>query len=86
MPAALRFVFGVEAEVQQGVKLLIRNHIHVAAPAAIATARPATRNVLLTPEGQAAVAAITSLYVDFGFVDEHRRDTKAAEVVPAAED
>src|SRR5258708_28905942 len=72
VPAALRFVFGVETVAEQRVGVLARHHSDVAAAAAIAAAGTAARDILLAPERQTAVAAVARLYVDFGFVDEHR--------------
>src|ERR1700736_2166110 len=76
MPAALCLVFGIEAEMKERVDVFAGYDEHVAAAAAIATARPATRNVLLPAEGQAAVAAVTRFDIDFDFVDEHQDGKK----------
>ncbi len=43
----------------------------VAAAAAIAAARPAARDILLPPEGQAAVAAVAGLHQNSSFVEEN---------------
>src|SRR5438552_14752316 len=68
---ALRFVFGIEAEVHQRVVALAGFHVDVAALAAIATGRSAARNIFLAPEGNAAVPAAASFNPDFSLVDEH---------------
>src|ERR1035437_8913927 len=69
--SALALVFGIEAEVYEGVVAFARFHHHVAAMAAIAARRTATRYELLAPEGHAAVAAIARLHPNFCFVNEH---------------
>jgi len=76
--AALRFVFGIEAEMQQRIDVLAGDHIYVAAAPAIAAAGTAAWNILLAAERQAAVAAVARLNVDFGFVDKHGRTKKTA--------
>jgi hypothetical protein len=43
----------------------------VAAVAAIATARAAARDILLSPKSKTAVAAVAGLYQDSRFVNEH---------------
>ena len=69
--SALRFVFGIEAEVHQRVVALAGFPVDVAALAAIATGRSAARNIFLAPEGNAAVPAVAGFNTDFGLVDEH---------------
>ena len=71
VPSTLGGVFGVETEVHQRIVALARLHPDVAAPAAIASRRPAARNELLPPEGHAAVATVSSLHSNFGFIDKH---------------
>ena len=71
--AALGFMLGVEAEVQQRILVLVGDQVDVAAAAAIAAARPSARDELLPPERQAAIAAVARLHVDSDFVDEHRK-------------
>src|SRR5579872_4790774 len=73
VPATLRLVLGVEAEMQQRIELIVGHHVHVAAPPAVAAAGTPAGNILLPPEGQAAVAAVACLYVNSGFVNEHRK-------------
>ena len=68
-----RLVFGVEAELQQGVGVLAAHQDDVAAAAAIAAAGAAARDVLLPAEGEAAVAAVAGLYENSDFVDKHRK-------------
>ncbi len=69
--AALRFVLGVIAEMDQRVVPLRRLHHHVAAAAAVAARRAAARHKLLAPEGHAAIAAVAGFYADFCFIDKH---------------
>jgi hypothetical protein len=69
--AALRLVFGVVAEVDEGVVALRADHNDVAAAAAIATGGTAAGYELLAPEGHAAVAAVAGLDANFCFIDEH---------------
>ena len=49
-----------------------RDQNHVAAAAAIATTRTASRYILLASKGQAAITSVACLDVDFSFVDEQR--------------
>jgi hypothetical protein len=72
MLTALRFVLRVVAEMDQGVVPLRRFHDHVTAPPAIAARRSPAGNKLLSPEGHAAVAAISCLHPDFCFIDKHQ--------------
>src|SRR5512142_662287 len=71
VPAALRLVLGVEAEVDKRVVLLARFHDDVAAAAAIAARWPSPRNKLLPPEGHAAIPAVPGNYPNFRFIDKH---------------
>src|ERR1019366_1421859 len=75
MASALGLVFGIEAEVHQGVVALARFHHHVATMTAIAAGGTAARHELLAPEGHAAVAAIARLHPDSCFVNEHGKST-----------
>jgi hypothetical protein len=72
MPSALRLVLGVEAKVHKSVVALARFHHDIATIAAIATGRPAARNVFLPTEGEAAVPTVPSLHPDCGFINEHQ--------------
>ena len=76
--AALGLVLGVETELEQGIGVLAAHQGDIAAAAAIAAAGTAARDVLLPPEGQAAVAAIACFYEDSDFINKHR---KAAEML-----
>ena len=71
--AALRFVLGVEAEMNQRVVALAGFHQDVAAASAVAARRAAARHELLAAEGHAAVAAVAGFDANFDFVDEHER-------------
>ena len=76
VPAALRFVLGVETEMQQRVYLAVGDQEHVAAPAAVAAARPAAGNVFFPAERETAVAAVPRFDQDARFVDEHRKSRR----------
>src|SRR5882724_5740073 len=71
VPAALAFVFRIEAEVDQRVMALTGFHNDVAARAAVATGRAAPRDKLLPPEGHTSVAAVPRFDLDDCFVNEH---------------
>ena len=58
------------AEFDQGIDIAVGHGLNVTAPSAIAAIRPAFRLILLAPERNHAVAAITRRDKDFGFVDE----------------
>src|SRR6266568_5840407 len=73
VPSTLSFVFGIEAEMNQRVVSLARFHDDVATLAAVATRGSPARNKLLPSKGKAAVAAVSSLHANCGFIDEHRR-------------
>src|SRR5919204_3070593 len=73
MAPALRFVFGIKAEVNQRIVALAGFHHNVAPAPAVAARWTSTRHELLAPEGNAAIAAIARLHSDFCFVDEHRQ-------------
>src|ERR1051326_7122206 len=68
--AALGFMFGVIAELQERILLASRNQGDISSAAAIAAARSAPRHIFLTAKRQTAVAAVTGLYQDSGFVEE----------------
>ncbi len=72
MTPPLALMFGVEAEVNQGVVSFARFHDDIAAAAAISSGGSAAGNKLLPPEGNAAVAAIPCLHPDSCLIDEHR--------------
>jgi len=74
MGAALRLVLRVIAQVEEGVVVEGRHDNDVAAAAAIAAGRAALGDELLAPEGQAAVAAVAGLHVDFYLIDEHGKE------------
>jgi len=71
--AALGFVFGVKAELEQGIGVFAADHDDVTAAAAIAAAGPAARDELLPAEGKATVPAVPGLYENSYFVNEHLR-------------
>src|SRR5262249_17739517 len=79
VPSALRFVFGIEAEVHQRVVTLARFHYHVAAATTIAAGRSSARHKLLTAESEAAVAAVTRLHSNDCLVDEHEELEKTGQ-------
>jgi hypothetical protein len=71
VPASLRRVFGIEAEMQESVLVDGRLHDDIAAAAAIAAAGTATRNVFLAAERQTAIAAIARFDRDSYFIYKH---------------
>ena len=73
--AALGFMFGIEAEMQQRVVVLAGDQDHVAAVAAVAAAGTAAGNEFLAPERKTAVAAVAGFDGDYDFVDKHWRNT-----------
>ena len=78
VPAALGRELRVEAEVDEGVAVGIRDEVDRAAGAAVAAVRPAARHELLATEAERAAPAVPGLHVDVGFVNEHgdTKDTK----------
>ena len=68
--SSLRLVFRIEPEMDERIVALTRLHDDVAASAAIAAGRPAARNKLLPSERHAAIAAVSRLNPDCGFIDE----------------
>ena len=71
VPAALAFVLGVEAEVDEGVVALGGDHEDVAAVAAVAAGGAAAGDELLPAEGHAAIAAVAGFDANFCFIDKH---------------
>src|SRR5690606_6554720 len=71
LPAALREVFADAAEMEEGVAMRGRNEDHGTAPAAVPAVGSASRNVLLTPEGAAAIAALAADHPALVLVEEH---------------
>ena len=69
--AALGAMFGVVAEVQQGIAMGIGDEVHRAAGSAVAAIGPAAGHELLAAEAQAAGAAVPRLHDDFYVVNEH---------------
>jgi hypothetical protein len=57
---------------------------YVAATAAITAARASSRNELLSPESETAVASVASFYGNNDFVYEHRIFTKSRICKPVA--
>ena len=69
--AAVGFEFAVVAVAQQSVVVGIGFEIDAAAVASIAAGGAAAGHEFFATKRDAAVAAATGFYVDFGFVDEH---------------
>jgi hypothetical protein len=69
--AALAFVFGIEAELEQGIGMLAAHHHDVAAASAIASTGSAARDELLPAEGKATITAVAGLYENSYFIDKH---------------
>ena len=72
MPAALSFIFGIEAEVHQSIVAFTRFHDYVAPFAAISARWTTSRNVLFPSESHATVSAIARFDSNFSLVDEHQ--------------
>jgi hypothetical protein len=72
MAAAVGLEFSVEAVPQQRVVVRVRLEKDAAAMTAIAAGRSAAGYKFLAAKRHAAVPAVPSLYVDFGFIDKHR--------------
>src|SRR5262249_43050805 len=68
--AALRLVVPAILEVEQRRQLVVRDDDDAAAVAAIAARRSAAWYTILAPERRGAIAAVSCLDVDDGFVDE----------------
>ena len=60
MAAALRFVFGVEAEMEESVVVRAGHKDDVAAAPTVAAAGASTRDEFLTPERKTAITAVAS--------------------------
>jgi hypothetical protein len=86
LPAALRFVLRVVPEMKQGVVMFAGNQDDIAAPASIAAARPASRNVLLAAERKASITAVAGLHLDDNFINEHANKTKGRRREPGGLD
>ena len=81
-------VFGADmlliAVVDQGVEIVHRHGPDIAAAAAIAAIGAAKFDELLTPEGDATIAAIAGANVDLGFVEEfHAASFRVRTFAPA---
>jgi hypothetical protein len=69
--AAARVKLSVESEGDERVDVGAGNGKNGTALASVATVGAAARNELLAPEAHAAGAAVSGLYEDVDFVDEH---------------
>jgi hypothetical protein len=72
MPPALRLVLRIEAKVNQRIVPLARLHDDVAPAPAIPARRPAPRNKLFPPEGNATIAPVPGLNPNPGLINKHR--------------
>src|SRR5271169_2150352 len=72
MAPALAAEFAVVAVAKERVVIRVRFDLDVSAIAAVAAGWPAARDVLLSAEREAAIAAVAALHRNFGFVNEHR--------------
>src|ERR1700756_3370822 len=70
--AAVSFEFAVVAVTQQRVVVGIGFEVDAAATTAVPSGRSTTRNIFFAAERDAAIAAVASLYINFGFINEHR--------------
>jgi glyoxylase-like metal-dependent hydrolase (beta-lactamase superfamily II) len=73
--AAIGFEFAVVAIAKQSVVVKVGFEIDATAVAAVASGGAATWNVFFTAEGYAAIAAVTRLHEDFGFINKHGNKT-----------
>ena len=71
MASALAFVFRVKAEVDERVVPLAGFHHNVAAAAAVAAGRAATRDELLPAKGHASIATVAGLNPNDRFINKH---------------
>ena len=74
--AALGFVLGVVAEMDESVVALRTGHDDVAAAAAVAAGGTAAGHEFFAAEGHAAIAAVAGFYANFGFIDEHLSEVR----------
>src|SRR5438046_4316240 len=72
MAASFGVVFGIVSQMKQRVEAFVRFQPDIAAFAAVATRRPASRDKLLPPKGRDAVPAIAGLHADLYAVDKHQ--------------
>src|SRR5690554_633917 len=75
---AWRFVLALKLIINQRVKRIARLKIHGATIPAIAPIKAALKNVLFTPETEAAIPAVTGFNDDCGFVYEFHESTLCA--------
>jgi hypothetical protein len=69
--AALGFVLGIEAEIDEGVVALAGFEDNVTSVAAVATGGSAAGNELFAAKRHASITAVTGFYPNFGFIDKH---------------
>jgi glyoxylase-like metal-dependent hydrolase (beta-lactamase superfamily II) len=75
VPAAIGFEFAVVAIAKKGVVVKVGFEVDAAAIASVAAGGAAARNVFFTAKGYAAIAAVTGLHEDFGFINKHGNKT-----------
>jgi hypothetical protein len=75
--AAFGSVFGVEAEVEEGVVVFGGVEDDVAAATAVAAAGASAGDKFFAAEGETAVAAVAGLDFDDDFIDEHGGSSNA---------
>jgi hypothetical protein len=66
--------FSCNTKIREGIHGCVCHEVDTAPMAAVATIRPPSFYVFLTPETQAAVSTVTSLYANRCFVDEFHSD------------
>ena len=74
--AAPGFEHGFPAQVEQCASALVRHEDHVAAPTAVASVRPAERNVFFPAERRGTVPAVPGNNENVGFINEFHSLTK----------
>ena len=69
--------FFLEAEIEEGVEVGVRDEVDRSAGPAVAAVRAAARHELLAPEAHGAAAAVPGRDMDIDFVDKHDRNAPA---------
>jgi hypothetical protein len=76
--STLRFVLGIETEVNERVVALAGFHDHVSAASAVSARRPAARDEFFAAEGDTAIPPVARGYADACFINEHIQQSVAS--------
>jgi hypothetical protein len=79
MASTIGLEFTVEAVAKQSVVVGIRFKVNASAVAAIPPGGAAARHKFLAAKRDAAVPAVASLYVNFGFINKHMDSISASQ-------